>query len=193
MKKIFLIMQIFLLCFFAANIVYGEDTYINIGYIRLINANTIRIKGNVSTPKTLTVMVAGSSNGKYMSDKIIYFNQITPTFGDNNEFTIDLKTAYTIDDNSEYMVRITADNAKEVNEKLLGYELSYGDVDGDFIITANDAALVFAYVLDKGKYPLDEMQLKKAAVSGLKEISAADSACILKKTYDFSYIFPVEG
>jgi hypothetical protein len=195
MKKILFMMLLFVFCVLMQCVAYCDETSVNIGYARQTDSSTITVTGSVLNPvenQTFIVMMSTSENGVYNTDEILYFNQITPVIGDNGLFTIKLKTGHQVDANTEYLIRIGGENITAIEEKLLGYELSYGDVDGDYIITANDAAMVFKYVLDKSQNPLDDTQKKKAAVSGLKQLSAADTACILNKSQNYSYKFPVE-
>lgn len=195
MKKILFITIIFTLCAAMQYTIYCAETSINITCTRQTDTNTVTVTGNILNAvnnQKFAVMMSKSENGIYDPGEIIYFGTVEPTFDNNNSFTIELKTNYSINADSEYLIRIGGENISTVETKILGYELSYGDIDGDYIITASDAAMVFAYVLDKSRSPLTDTQLKKASVSGLNVLSAADAACILNKAQDYSYIFPVE-
>ena len=67
--------------------------------------------------------------------------------------------------------------------------IQYGDVDGDEVITANDAAYIMQHVL----MPiLDEVAINKADVDGDGVITAGDAAYSLQKALNGSFIMPVE-
>lgn len=94
---------------------------------------------------------------------------------------------YEVDDNL---------NVKFVESKEVTEQYSYGDMDGDGILTAADASILLQKVLNGSyKMPIEDMtsEYKKLAdVDGDGELTAGDSAEILQKVLNGSYIFTVE-
>jgi pectin methylesterase-like acyl-CoA thioesterase len=68
----------------------------------------------------------------------------------------------------------------------------WGDVDKSGVLTANDAATVLSYVLDKKIAASDRYDFTVADVTGDGDVTAADAADILQKVLDGSFKFNVE-
>jgi len=68
------------------------------------------------------------------------------------------------------------------NEQTEEFEL--GDVDGNGQITAEDAAMVLAYITSSGRFELTDEQLSRARVDGNKDITYNDASRILQKVLD---------
>lgn len=89
--------------------------------------------------------------------------------------------------------KISADN---INKKIYltppDENFVYGDIDGDKIITANDAALILQYVLNSENIKFNDTQIRAAMVSDSSSvITTEDIIHILKKALDYDYVFPV--
>lgn len=86
--------------------------------------------------------------------------------------------------------------SKDINLSQIGNEenIIYGDVDGDNVITANDAALILNYVLNPQEFNFTEKQKKSAKVSNKESINitAIDAEYVLKKSVNQDFVFPIE-
>lgn len=89
--------------------------------------------------------------------------------------------------------KISANNVdKKVYLTQTDENFIYGDVDGDKYVTANDAALVLQYVLNSNSVEFNDTQKRAALVSDENSsITTNDVTCILNKSLNESYIFPV--
>jgi hypothetical protein len=65
-----------------------------------------------------------------------------------------------------------------------------GDVSGDGILTANDAAFILQYALDPSIADSGEYDFTKADVDGNGIVTANDASYVLQKTLDSSFVFP---
>ncbi len=68
----------------------------------------------------------------------------------------------------------------------------YGDINSDDKITASDAALLLAYVLNPAAVNIDDEVLQHLDINMDNKITAADCAEILYKTLNNAYIMPIE-
>lgn len=68
--------------------------------------------------------------------------------------------------------------------------VAYGDIDGDFRATANDALYVLGYAV--GKFKFNKILLSNADVSGDGVVNAEDALLILQRSVDKITHFPIE-
>lgn len=113
---------------------------------------------------------------------------------DTEAFSVDNTgnvTVYTAEGNSFTSVpnEYWTSKAQEAVDSL-AKEVIYGDVNNDSSITAQDAAIVLNYVLDKKDANLSIDAVNAAKVASDDTITAANSLMILKKSLDDSYVFP---
>ena len=180
--------------FFTANDVNNE--------LKLTNENFVL--GTVSSDNTYTeVFVKVEAGSEYImttgsTRPRIYGFELTPEGGvtpppveeDTTEKDTEADTEKDTESATEKdTVATTEKDTEATTEAAPEKPLELGDVNGDGVITADDASTVLQYVLNKVNKVLSKAELAAAEVSGDDVITAMDAAQILNKSIDPSYVF----
>lgn len=125
--------------------------------------------------------------------------------GDGNLFYVEFKAKPEIKKDIKTNISIKIDEIKYTKENdlidldyklntgnitILSSDINYGDYNNDGYVTADDAARVLNYVLNKDE-SITKEELKKIMVSDGETVTAKDAIEILNKSLNSDYVFPI--